>query len=303
MLYVLIALWADARELVEHTTSIDPWVFIAALSLSLVNYSIRYAKWVFYLRLLHIEVPHKINVVTFLAGFSMAVTPGKVGEVIKSLLLRRAIGVSIERTAPIVLAERLTDLLGLVVIASFGAFAFEVGVGAVVGIFGLLVSLALVLQRPTLVHAIFEFSSRVDFGRRVRPRLEEAYASTRVLLAGWPMVISVALSVLSWSMEAYAFYLIVDSMGGQMSVSLAMFVFSLTTVLGALSFLPGGLGVTEGTMLGMLMSFGVFAVRAPAVASTYVIRFTTLWFAVVLGGIALWVHRRWFGSEPSTPES
>ena len=54
---------------------------------------------------------------------------------------------------------------------------------------------------------------------------------------------------------------------------------------GAISFIPGGLGATEAVMISILIWKGVGSPEA--VASTLIIRLTTLWFAVVLGVISL----------------
>jgi len=50
-----------------------------------------------------------------------------------------------------------------------------------------------------------------------------------------------------------------------------------------LSFLPGGLGVTEGAMTLALVEGAAHFDRASAVAATLLTRLATLWFAVVLG--------------------
>ena len=56
-------------------------------------------------------------------------------------------------------------------------------------------------------------------------------------------------------------------------------------LVGAISVLPGGLGSTEATMVGLLASQGVpFEI---AIVATGVVRVTTLWFAVALGLLAL----------------
>lgn len=222
----------------------------------------------------------------------MAITPGKVGEVLKSALLFKAAGIPIERTAPIVLAERLSDLLALVVIASFGSYMFGMGAEVLVGTLVLLLIGIWLVQKESLIVWALDRFEHWTLGRELRPRLEEAYRSTQRLMGVGPMIFSVSISVVSWSMEGLAFWWLVDTLGGDMSLATGLFVFSLSTILGALSFLPGGLGVSEGSMLGMLVAFQVFATNAPAVLATYLIRFTTLWFAVLLGGLALWWHRR-----------
>jgi len=56
-------------------------------------------------------------------------------------------------------------------------------------------------------------------------------------------------------------------------------------LVGALSFLPGGLGGAEATMVALLILNHVD--QPQSVAATILIRLATLWFAVVLGVIAL----------------
>ena len=54
---------------------------------------------------------------------------------------------------------------------------------------------------------------------------------------------------------------------------------------GALSFMPGGLGGAEAVMIALLTLNGV--PMPVAVAATVFIRLATLWFAVVIGLVAL----------------
>jgi uncharacterized protein (TIRG00374 family) len=64
-----------------------------------------------------------------------------------------------------------------------------------------------------------------------------------------------------------------------------VFIFAFAMMVGAISVLPGGLGSTEATMIGLLVTQHVgFDV---AVVATAVVRVTTLWFAVSLGLLAL----------------
>jgi glycosyltransferase 2 family protein len=66
-------------------------------------------------------------------------------------------------------------------------------------------------------------------------------------------------------------------------------VFSVGSLAGALSFLPGGLGVAEGSMTGLIQVLGDVP-KAAAVAATVLIRLATLWFAVALGLVGLAVE-------------
>ena len=283
IVYAAIALLTDVRALATHLGAFPALVFAGALLASLINYAFRWAKWDYYLRVLDCEVDHRTSVVVFVAGLTMSITPGKVGEVLKSALLRRSDGFDVARTAPIVIAERLTDLLGLFVIAALGIAVFDFGRWAFVVILAVVVGGMVLVSSERAVFRLLRALEFLPWGEVLRPRLEEAYASMRRLIAMRPLIVGTTLSVVSWSMEAGAFFWILHTLDGSTGPYLAAFVYAMTTILGAVSFLPGGLGVTEGSMIGALLLFGVFSDEVVATTATYLVRLATLWFAVFLG--------------------
>jgi glycosyltransferase 2 family protein len=293
IVYGAIGFFADARQLAEDLTTFPLWVFAGALGLTLINYGLRFLKWQYYLHRLGLSVPAWMSLNIFLAGLVMSITPGKVGEVLKSVLLRQARGIPIARTAPVVFAERLTDLLGLFVIAAMGVITF--GFGQVVFAISLVVVLAtiLFLQQPALVEHFLNLWQRLPVIGKLRPKLEEAYGAVGPLLTLQALVATTMLSVVAWSMEALAFYSILVALEAtEPTVYVAFFIYSMATILGAVSFLPGGLGLTEGSMMALLLKMGLFTQAATAAAATYLIRFATLWFGVLLGLVAWLLFRR-----------
>ncbi len=299
LVYGGVALWADARAVIKSVTDVPYLVFMAAIGMTLVNYALRFAKWTVLLRRLKVILPHTLSLIVFVAGMSMSITPGKVGEVLKSLLIRDACGVPVARTAPVVFVERLTDLIALVIIAAAGIGAFEYGRLPLVVVTVILVLVVAVLQKPKLVHRAIGLTERHPRLAVLRPKIEELYDSTATMLNWRVLAGTTVLSVLSWSMEAGAFYLLVQALGGQSDLLLSSFIYSMSTILGAVSFLPGGLGVTEGSMIGVLKLFNVFDSVATATAVTYLIRFATLWFGVAVGFVALVVFRTKYPNNSS----
>ena len=123
--YAAMALWADLDGLSEALRAIPWWAPVVACSLSLANYLVRFPRWQRYLTLTGSEVRGWSSLRIYLAGLSLTVSPGKVGEAMKSWLLRAEDGTPIARSAPIVLAERLTDLLGFLVLIAFTSTAAD----------------------------------------------------------------------------------------------------------------------------------------------------------------------------------
>ena len=292
IVYAGFAVYFDAKAILDQSQAFGFKTFGLALLLSCVNYLIRFGKWHYYLRILHLDVPPARSFIIFLAGMVMSVTPGKIGEVLKSLLLQQSDGIAPAKTAPVVIAERLTDMFGLVVIASVGIASFDFGRWAFVAIVGGLLIGVGVIASPSLVQRIIDGIGRFALFSKLVPKLREAYDSMRALVGLKALLIATVLSTISWSCEAFAFYMILDAMDAEITFRLAAFIYAMATLLGAVSFLPGGLGVTEGSMIGVLLGFGVFATQAPAAFATYLIRFATLWFGVGVGLVALVVFRR-----------
>jgi glycosyltransferase 2 family protein len=266
----------------------------AGFALAAANYLLRFGKWELYLRRLGVRIPLFDSLRIFLSGFSLTVTPGKVGEVLKAYLLRETHGVPMARTAPTVVAERATDLLALVALALVGVQALGGNtrvLWAAVALVGLLVALA---SSRRLVHAIIDVAAKLSLFAKLAPKLREFYDATAVLLAPAPLLAATALSVAAWACECLAFWVVLHGFGGdiQASLKLCTFIYAAMTIAGALSFLPGGLGVQESGMVALLVSTAHGVGTATAAAATFITRLCTLWFAVAVGLVALTLLQR-----------
>jgi uncharacterized protein (TIRG00374 family) len=292
-IYVGFSVWADARSVGRALAGFHWLIALAALGLASLNYLVRFGRWHYYLKVLGLSVPAGHSFLVFLGGFSLTVTPGKLGEVVKALLLRESHGIAAARTAPIVIAERFTDLMGLLLLACVGIFTFKIDprfllIGAGLIGFGLVV-----VSAPPVATFFVRLSSHVPLVRRLTPKLDEAYRTTALLLRPRPLVLGVLLSVVSWFFECAAFWAVVHGFpGASVNLQAATFIYASMTVAGALSFLPGGLGVTEAGMLAMLAELATGCGRSVAAAATFVTRLCTLWFAVLVGVVALLVFAR-----------
>ena len=296
LLYGAIALLGDVRALRLTLSTFAWWTFAAALALSLGNYFLRFFKWEFYLRLLGIrDVPLAESFCIYVAGFAMSVTPAKAGEVFKSALLHSARGYPIARTAPIVIADRLTDLISLIAMVALGGLLFPGGWIVALAATSLVVALMLfVLVRP-LGEWVISLSERFAFGRRIAPKVRDAYDSLRILASPKALLLPTAISVVAWALEALGLWVILIGLGAPAPLPLASFVYATSTLAGAVAMLPGGVGGAEITMISLLVALSHGAIAAPAAkAGTLLCRLATLWFAVVLGALALaWFRRRY----------
>jgi uncharacterized protein (TIRG00374 family) len=268
--------------------------FAFACGLAFSNYLIRFLKWEFYLARLGIRgVPKLDSLLTFLSGLVLTVTPGKVGEVFKSLVLQQTHGVAIARTAPIVLAERLTDVLGVVILIVAGSAGFSGGLGwALVGTL-LVVALLIVIASDRVATRLLGMTERGPARlRAVAPKLREAWDSLRLMTAPRALILPTLLSVVAWAMEGLALWVILRGFGESTSVPVACFFYATATLAGALIPVPGGLGVTETMLEEQLHRFGGVG-QITGTSAMILVRFATLWFAVLVGfGALAWMRVR-----------
>jgi hypothetical protein len=153
----IVVLASDTDAMLDAARAFDLRLLPLILALTIANYVLRYVKWNFYLERVGVDgLSQRESALIFLSGFSMAMTPGKVGEFLKSLLVRSRTGVPMTRTLPVVFSERLTDGLSMLVLSAFGLLAFRVGWPLfllMTVVLGLILTL---LQRDALVERIIE---------------------------------------------------------------------------------------------------------------------------------------------------
>lgn len=304
-----LSLVADVRKL-SATLSNFNWALLPAiLGLTIFNYALRFAKWQYYLRLIGVRnLSASDSFGIFFSSFTMVMTPGKVGELLKSYLLRRVAGTPIAASAPIILAERMTDGLAMVFLAALGLVNFRFGWPVLVfTLAAALIATALVQHRPTAERLL-------GYGERIGPlasrihHLREFYESSYEILRPRPLGLAVLCGIVSWAGECVAFYLVLIGLGLPSSWSLliaATSILALSTLIGSVSMLPGGLGVADASIAFLL----TLAVASPpmtgdiAVAGSLLIRFATLWFGVILGAIVVVIYRHLFSGMNALNES
>ena len=235
----------------------------------------------------------------FVAGFAFTATPGKVGEVVKSFLLKRRFGAPLSRTAASLLVERVTDLLAIVLSPCSASPRWTRAAAARLGMDGGAVwvlvagALALAFAIAFLLNARLRAPLLIALGRvpglaRLARALPPLLDASRQLLTPFPLVVGLALARAAWSCEALALNVILDALGAEVPLAGAFFAFAASSLLGVLSMLPGGLGGFEATMVVLLGRLDV--PPSTAVAATLLFRLGTLWlvsFARIAGARVL----------------
>lgn len=292
-LYLAFTIYADFEKLSKVISTFSWWLLPVVLMLSFLNYVSRFLKWDYYLSILNVKIKRIDSFSIFMSGLVMSVTPGKMGELLKAYLVKQISGTPISRTAPIILAERITDFISLVMIALVGAYVYDYGRNIVlaVGIFFILV--VILISNKKLALPIKNQFEKIEFLKKYLLNIHSAYESSYLLLQPSPLFYMTMLSLISWSFECLGYHMILTNFELDLSYLWASFNYAFATIVGAISMLPGGLGLTEGSLTYMLIQKSYS--KEVAVASTFLIRVVTLWFAVLVGIISVGLYQKRFG--------
>lgn len=286
VLYAGSSLFTGAEDVLRAVSRVDLRVWIPVLGLSLLNYLLRFCRWQWYLARLGHTLPPLRHLTYYLAGFAFTTTPGKMGEAIRSIYLRPH-GVSYVDSLAALFVERLLDMLAMLLLGLLAGGFFSKVWWPVVCAAILIAAIFAAVSRPDLQHAITARLNRSRSSRiqRFGGQLGSLMRSSEALLSPRMMVGGVMLGLIAWGAEGIGLYLILRGLEVEVTALAAMGVYAAGILIGALSFIPGGLGSTEAAMVVMLSVLGTDL--SSAIAATIVCRVATLWFAVALGFCAL----------------
>ena len=275
------------------------------LGLTTINYLLRGLRFHYYLRQIGItQISFADSLRVFIGGFSLTITPGKIGELIRVLWLKNITGADPAQTAPATIVDRIADGLAMALLALLGALIYPQYQLAVLSILGIILLLVSISQIRPLALWLLRLGEQLPLLRRFAHHLHTLYDSTYTLLRLKNLALGVGIGLISWSAEGLAFYTVLVGLGLLPSVNLALlaiFMLALGSILGGASSLPGGLGAAEASLTGALQLL-VNLPEPTAVTATLLIRFFTLWFAVSLGllTVAFW-RKKLFGKEKTYP--
>jgi uncharacterized protein (TIRG00374 family) len=284
-----LALYADVGD-VARTFADFNWSYVPLiLLLTLLNYFLRFCKWDFFLRRIGVRLRARDSLAIFLSGLTMAVTPARLGEVFKSYLLKRTNGTEMSRSVPIVFAERVTDLLGMLTLAAISFSAVQYGEGFLIAVVVLLLALIVVLKSRRVSGILLAATRAVSLLNGLTASLKMAFKSAQTLMGLRNLAIATGISIVSAGVQCLAMYVVLKGFGADASLMLSIFVFSFSSLAGSVSMIPGGLVAAEGTMTGLLLLADVS--KAVAVGATMVIRRGTLWLGIAIGVATIFLIR------------
>jgi uncharacterized protein (TIRG00374 family) len=298
VLYVLTAAFAiwcvlsfrDDLAGLSLAPLLQSWdLVVLAVLLSLTNYALRITRWRSYLARLGHALPLRFTALTYTAGFAYTLLPGKLGEMVRARYYL-PLGVPLPSVTAAFFAERLMDVAAMTVLAglllaSLSRYHYVV-LAAIILVAFVLGSLA-VLPLAGITASLRANSRVPELVRNALAGLTSALASTRPLLSPQLLIVGFLLGLCAWGLEGVGLGVLcgIASPAPHVSLQTAAGIYAIAVLIGALSFLPGGLGSTEAVMTGLLVTQGYSV--AQGLLITLACRLVTLWLAVGLGWLAI----------------
>jgi uncharacterized protein (TIRG00374 family) len=287
LIFLALTLYADIGNVVEAFSNFK-WQYIPLiLFLTLLNYLLRFLKWDYYLHMLNIHIGIKNSAEIFLSGLTMSITPAKLGEVFKSYLIKRLNNTAMSKSISIVFAERITDVIGLLILAAISFSAFQYGLEILVIVSAILIIMLVIIQSKKIFYKLLDITKHIPIINKYTKNIAVAYEGAYALFKPKPLLITMLISVISWGFECLAMYFVLKGFSVESSVSLGTFVFSFSSLAGTASMIPGGLLIAEGSSTGLLIIAGIS--KSIAASATVVIRICTLWFGVFIGLVTTYI--------------
>ncbi|HXR26577.1 MAG TPA: lysylphosphatidylglycerol synthase transmembrane domain-containing protein [Candidatus Baltobacteraceae bacterium] len=294
---VLLALLARSLpgfqldQLPSRILAANPWLLLAAFLIYYAGFPIRGYRWSLLLRSAGTRLSTRDSTeIVFISWMVNCLVPAKLGDVYRAYLLRMNRAVSTSRTLGTVFIERVLDLFGIAVLGlAAGFWSFRGGFDPYVEfVLGLGVAVVVVLAVALLTLR--------NFGRRILVRLPVPHTAVELYdrfeegffaLKARSVPRLGALTGLIWSTEAMRLWFVIAALGYadvRLGLSGTFFVALAASLLTAIPLTPGGLGIVEAGMVGILTYiYGV--PQGEALTIALVDRSISILSVIVIGAI------------------
>ncbi len=294
LLYVVFIIIADVHKVLSLGASFHWNIVPVVLFFILVNYFIRAVRFHYLLKKKNIHFNFATSCAIFFSGAAMTVTPGKIGEVVKSYLIKQKTGHGYTQTIPLLIFERVMDGVAMIILSLGGIYFFPTRGVILFFLFSIvlviLFFMGIYYRRPAFFIITF-IEKRFHF--HLSHKFIDFLDHARIFLNWKTITSALILSIIAWGLQGVSLYILVRpfilssrSISLIQGFSYALFIFSFSSIAGFLAFIPAGIGIAEGSLISFLVLFFHISFTQ-AVFISLIFRFTTLWFGVALGLIFL----------------
>jgi len=285
--YVGLVLFSDLEEIKSSFQKVKLEYYPTIFLLTFLVYILLGIRYHLFLKEIGIEINLRQSILISFAGQSMFSTFGRAGTIIKSYILKKKFGHSISSTGPIIIIEQILDLLGSVIILLISLIWFNfleaqivTGIGIV-----LIIILLLIIRHKAIFKLLKKIFIKIKFFQNFVDNIDESRNSLLKISSRKVMLKTFSLTMLIKILQIFLVFMIFESLGLNIEILLSGLIYFTSMLAGLFTLLPGGIVVTDSSMLGLLLKNDLDL--SLSTITVLITRFITLWFTVIVGLIAL----------------
>ncbi len=278
-----ITIVAFSEEVGAVFNTFSFFLLIKFLVLITISLAIRTLRWCYLNRIVNSEFNWRQTAGIYIGGFSIILTPGRVGELWRAWALNFHQKINYRKALPLIFCDRLFDLNALLLFASTGVFvtltAYRLPAFAAMVLF---LMIFLLMLKPNWIRLIIKLLWKIC-GKRLPRLFASLLAMVRHVkfivrpVSYFPLLI---LSLSAWSFEGWALFYIATELNGILNFHAALITIALGNIAGVLSLLPGGIGGYDVAMIYLLQEYGNTLSLALTIS---IIRIANVFYAALLG--------------------
>jgi glycosyltransferase 2 family protein len=270
---------AGVGEISAALSKVSPQTIALALLFALFSLVLKTFRWHYLLSKLD-HMRYRDSFLTFCGGVVLnEVLPVGSGELARAQFVKKIKGTSRTKVMVPLMLERSLDVLVLLLYSVFGlrllGNRFDVFLPVVAAAIGFVLALLFI---PGIAPRILRFLGFLDRGalkplysraREMAGAIDEALAaySKSKRFLGFVFF----LTLLAWASEALTYFLLSNAVGAKIPFAVVLPLSSVSWLVGAFSFLPGGIGARE-TAYALLISSLGYAAFATGISASLLYR-------------------------------
>ena len=284
--YVIFTIFSDVEKIFSNFSDvmihsyIIPIVVLFSITLTVRSFIQKQI-----LKQLVIEITFKQSFLIYFSGLSMLITPFGIGQTIKSYFLKKYFNISYAKSVPLVLAERFYDFISIITllwIATIFVFRDNLFIFTIFSSF-LIIIILLVTKSKSFNDFLKQIIIKIPFFSQRISGFDELTNSISQITKLNKISKILPLVFIIITIESIVIHLGITSFQINLTYFDSIQLFYSSLLLGIFSFLPGGVGVTEGIFVTLMIDEGF---PAPLSSSVIIfLRFITLWSVSTVGFI------------------
>ncbi len=290
LFYAVLLAYFNAGEIFRAAKNFNIIYAIPFFLLMSISYLFKYSRWAFFIRGAGVSVPTKSLFMIFVSSLSMLITPGKVGDVLKSYLLKKKFGYEQRKTLPSVVLERITDLPSIAILSVAGAYSIYQNTFVLLLPFLVLFMTLFAIKSNLCFRMIVGFFSNHTRTKKYSKSVESLYKNMRASTSYKNLFTGTLIGLVAWTAEGLMLYVLLLGLGIQVNFLFVVSIYAISVIVGVLSLIPGGIGASEASMFGLLIVAGIS--KPEALAATIIFRALTLWLSLAIGSLMLSIINR-----------